>query len=207
MDRRCRGARIRGVAVRRAHDFASLAVLAVAVIAGCAESTAAPRPARPAEVSAHGITAELPLGWQRAPSSLTPQLTDPREVLSVGTFPLRYRPLGCDHMPTSALEDLGPGDALITLMERGLDPVSTWPDFPARPAHFGPELGGPSEASACAPGARFSDHWFTFTDSNRHFHVLVAFGPDASEEVHRQAWGILDSLRIAPDMPDWRSSG
>ena len=82
------------------------------------------------------------------------------------------------------------------------------PDFPARPSHFGPELGGPSEASACAPGAHFSDHWFGFSDGGRHFHVLVAFGPQASAEVQRQAWAILDGLRVDPGVaPDWQSSG
>jgi hypothetical protein len=51
---------------------------------------------------------ELPPGRQRATVSLTPGLVDPREVLSVATFPLRYRPTRCDHVPGSALEDLGP---------------------------------------------------------------------------------------------------
>jgi hypothetical protein len=185
----------------------ALAALVSVAIAGCAQSSGAPSTEHFDRVVAHGVAAELPPGWKRAISSLTPHLTDPREVLSVGTFPLRYRPVGCDHMPSSALEDLGPGDALITLEERGLDPTSTWPDFPARPSHFGPELGGRSEASDCVPGARFTDHWFGFTDAGRHFHVLVAFGPEASAEVQRQAWGILDSLRIDPDMPDWQSSG
>jgi hypothetical protein len=158
----------------------------------------------------HGIAVELPPGWQRATVSLTPNLEDPRAVLSVGTFPLRYRETDCEHVPTSALEDLGPGDAFVTLEERGLDPHSTWPpDFPPRPAHFGPQLGAPNaDASECAPGARFTNHWFGFTDSGRHFHVLVAFGPTASATVQRQAWQILDSLKIDPRVrPDWRSSG
>jgi hypothetical protein len=111
-------------------------------------------------------------------------------------------------MPGSALEDLGPGDAFVTLEERGLDPGSTWIGFPARPAHFGPELGGPSEAGACTPGTHFTDHWFTFSDAGRHFHVMVAFGPRASTDVQRQAWAILDGLRVDPSVvPDWRSSG
>ena len=111
-------------------------------------------------------------------------------------------------MPGSALEDLGPRDAFVTLLERGLDPSSTWSDFPARPARFGAALGVPSEASQCVPTARFTDHWFGFTDGGRHFHVLVAFGPDAPAEVQRQAWEILDRLRIDPAVrPDWPSSG
>src|SRR3954454_9910860 len=156
----------------------------------------------------HGIAVTLPPGWQRATTSLTPSLSDPREVLSVGTFALRYRETGCAHMPTSALEDLGPADAFITLEERGLDPSSKWTDFPQRPAHFGPELGGRSEASECAPTARFTDHWFGFTDGGRHFHVLVAFGPNAPDAAKAAAWRVLDSLQInAGVKPDWHATG
>ncbi|WP_028065745.1 hypothetical protein [Solirubrobacter soli] len=165
------------------------------------------RPAAVAE-GARGVSVELAAGWQAAPASLTPNLTDPREVLAVGTYPLRFRETACAHMPGSALEDLGPTDALVTVQERGVDPGSSWSDFPARPAHFGPELGAASEASACAPGTRFTDHWFRFSQGDRHFHVLVAFGPQASPAVQAQAWATLDRLRIDPAMtPDWRSSG
>jgi cation diffusion facilitator CzcD-associated flavoprotein CzcO len=107
----------------------------------------------------------------------------------------------------SALEDMGPADAFVTLLERGRDPGSTWPDFPERPTHFGPGLGGPSEASACVPGARFRDHWFGFTAGGRHFHADVAFGPGAGAETRAQAWAILDSLRVDPrQTPDWRAT-
>jgi len=207
-------------------------VIALAV-AGCAETAAAPEqarraapqqarqaasrqaglaappePASPMTVRAHGLTAELPPGWLAASESLTPHLTDPREELAVGTYPLRYRQTECAHMPGSALEALGPGDAFVTLEERGLGVPDGAADFPSRPARFGPALGGPSEAGACAPGAHFIDHWFGFSDGGRHFHVLVAFGPQASAEVQRQAWAILDGLRVDPGVtPDWQSSG
>ena len=187
-------------------------VVALAV-AGCAETAAAPPQARQsappvASVQAHGLTAELPRGWQAATESLTPHLTDPREEIAVATFPLRYRETGCAHVPGSALDDLGPGDAFVTLQERGLGVPDGAADFPPRPAHFGPELGGPSEASACAAGAQFADHWFGFSDGGRHFHVMVAFGPQATAEVQRQAWAILDGLAVDPGVvPDWRSSG
>jgi hypothetical protein len=58
------------------------------------------------------------------------------------------------------------------------------------------------------PAARFSDHWFGFTDAGRHFHVLVAFGPAASAATQTQAWQILDGLRVDPAVrPDWPSAG
>jgi hypothetical protein len=157
---------------------------------------------------AHGVSVELPQGWRHADVSLTPHLRDPREVLAVGTFPLRYRPTACAQVAGSALEDLGPKDALVVLEERGLDPSSSWPDFPPRPKNFGPALGGPSEASACVPRARFSDHFFGFTADGRHFHAEVAFGPKASNATKTEAWTILDGMTVDPKVrPDWRSSG
>ena len=51
-------------------------------------------------------------------------------------------------MPGSALEALGPGDAFVTFEERGLGVPDGEADFPARPARFGPDLGGPSEVGA-----------------------------------------------------------
>ena len=152
----------------------------------------------------HGLAVELPPGWHRATEPLTPTLTDPREVLAVATFPLHYRETGCAHIAGSALEGLAPAGAFVTLLERGYGETH----LPPRPAKFGPELGGPSEASECVPDARFTDHWFQFSDGGRLFHVDVAFGPDTPESVRRQAWAILDGLRVDPNVkPDWESSG
>lgn len=153
-----------------------------------------------------GMSAELPPGWRQARERLTPQLTDPREVLALGTFPLRAEAGECGHMPTGALEDLGPGDAFVTLQERGRGRATL--DFPPRPERFGPHLGDRSEAGECVPGARFTDHWFGFSDAGRRFHVLVAFGPEASEERRAEAWRALESLRIDPGLrPDWDDAG
>jgi hypothetical protein len=185
-------------------------IVVALAMAGCAETAAEPQQARQAAITvrAHGLTAELPAGWQDASESLTPHLTDPREELAVGTYPLSYRQTGCAHMPGSALEALGPGDAFVTLEERGRGVPDGAASFPPRPARFGPALGGASEAGACAPGTHFSDHLFGFSDGGRHFHVLVAFGPQASAQVQRQAWAILDTLRVDPGVvPDWQSAG
>lgn len=192
--------------------FLRLAACAVVlvVIAGCGETahevSPASTPPPVTEVSQHGLFVALPAGWQAAPSSLTPHLTDPREELAVATFPLRYHEGGCAHMPVSALQDLGPRDAFVTLQERGIG--ATENGFPARPGHFGPALGGTSEAQQCTPSGRFGDHWFTFRDAGRFFHVLVAFGPDVPADVRTRAWAILDSLRVDPAVvPDWHSAG
>jgi hypothetical protein len=198
-------------AARRATAVTALAMSAGLLAAGCGEQ-ASRATARQADdvvfAASRGLTVDLARGWQATPASLTPHLDDPREVLSVATFPLRYRPTDCAHVAGSALEDLGPADAFITLQERGTDAGSSWADFPPRPGHFGPHLGGASEASACVPSARFVDHWFGFTDGGRHFHVEVAFGPEASAATRNQAWAVLDSLHVDPSvLPDWPSAG
>ena len=113
-------------------------------------------------------------------------------------------------MASSALEDLGPTDAFVTIQERGLNPGASWEGFAPRPEHFGPRPEDGSEAPECAPGTPFSDHWIWFTDRGRHFHVRVAFGPQASAETQDEAWDMLDSLRVDPRVrPDWdsRASG
>jgi hypothetical protein len=180
-------------------------LLAAFAISGCGAAPASkPEPVTHRE---HGLAVELPVGWQTAEESLTPELGDPRERLSAGTFPLRYRGLGCAHMPSSALADIGPRDAFLTLQERGVDPGSDWEGFPPRPQHFGPLPHDASEASNCVRDPRFTDHWIWFTDGGRHFHLLVAFGTQASAATRQQTWSILDSLVVDPEVrPDWSST-
>ncbi|HWK27632.1 MAG TPA: hypothetical protein VNS09_13775 [Solirubrobacter sp.] len=156
-----------------------------------------------------GYTVTVPDGWYRAADTLTPNLDDPREVLTVATFPLHYREGKCAQFPSSALSDMGTTDVLLTVQERGTDPRSRWHDFPPRPAEFRFQPGQGSEAVDCVSGpVRFVDHWFRFTDGGRHFHVEVALGTAAPEAARRAAYAILDSLRIDPNVtPDWTSSG
>jgi hypothetical protein len=185
----------------------ALGILGSLALCGCGAAATATSPALPITPLGHGLSVQLPPGWQAADASLTPHLTDPREEMSVGTFPLRYRDADCSQFPSGALEQLGPADAFVTLQERGQDPRSTWPDFPPRPAEFGPQLGGGSEVEQCVPSVSFADHWFGFTDAGRHFNALVVFGADASDQVKAQAWSVLDSLRVDPRVaPDWHAT-
>jgi hypothetical protein len=172
---------------------AACAVVAILVLAGCDDHKATT--ARRTQAG-HGLTVELPPGWHASGVSLTPNLSDPREVLAAASYPLRYRPHACAQVPVSALEDLGQGGAFVELEERRAGPQDP-SEFPPRPAHFGPSLGGPSEASACAPGVHMSEHWFGFTDHGRHFYGRVAFGPAASKDTQDDAWGLLNSLKVA----------
>lgn len=175
------------------------ALLASALLAGCSGAAEPPRTL----AEGRGLTAELPEGWRATDTNLTPGLGDPRQAFAAATYPLRHRPTECAHVPGRALEDLGPHDALVELEERGQGVRAA-----GRPERFGPSLGGRSEAYACVPRASFREHWFEFGDGGRHFHVRVAFGPQAPADVQEEAWSILDSLRVDPAAtPGWRSAG
>jgi hypothetical protein len=52
------------------------------------------------------------------------------------------------------------------------------------------------------------DYYFGFGDAGRAFHVLVAIGRSAPLDVRRQAFRVLDTLQVDPQVkPRWRSSG
>jgi hypothetical protein len=155
-----------------------------------------------------GYSLRFPATWQRAERAVTP-LTDPREILSLGTFPLRYRPTNCDAFAGSARDDLGPADAFLTIQERGFDRNSEWLDFEPRPERFGPTPENANMAEpACGDRPGTDVRWFNFTDAGRHFHVLVVSGPDAPPELQQDAWRILNTLHLDPDTkPDWHASG
>jgi hypothetical protein len=184
------------------------AVLASALAAACGGASAPPKPAPATPYSAHGLTVSLPSGWRVAPRSLTPHLIDPRERLSVGTFPLRFRETECAQFPGSALADLGARDALLTLQERG---NHTTVRVPPRPARFGGDAGTVhlSEAHACTPGGgHFADRWLEFSDGGRNFYALIAFGPQATKATRAQTWRILNGLRVDPSVrPTWPNAG
>jgi hypothetical protein len=163
---------------------------------GARRPAAAASIAAPVESREHHFTASLPAGWHLARRSLTPNLSNPVEILSAGTMPeLRARDGDCAHMPVGAIEQMGPRDALVTIFER-----SGEPRFPDRPPRFTlPGRAGQSEAIPCAHTAtRLDDYWFGFRDANRGFHVLVVLGHDAPPERRAEALALLDSLRFEP---------
>jgi hypothetical protein len=208
----------------------AVAAIVIAAVAGCSDAT--PREVRH-EMAARatgagsqtvldrrwGYRVTLPSGWHRATRSLTPNVTDPVEILAVATFPL---PSGESLCGTSgALARVRPRGALVTLQERGIGAYGG-PDFPPRPDRFGsdPRLPGRSEWPYCAairPGGRRStqirpvpmlDYYFGFGDAGRAFHALVAVGKSAPDRVREQAFQILDSLRFDPTVkPTWHTSG
>jgi hypothetical protein len=207
-----------------------VAAIAILALVGCGEATHArarhDRPARASQVGWQsyesrrwGYRVIFPAGWHRATHSLTPNITDPVEILSVATFPLRTGQALCG--VAGALARVRPAGALVTIQERGIGAYGG-PDFPPRPVRFqpNPQLPGRSEWPYCAavrPGQRrwsprrpvpMLDYYFGFGDAGRAFHVLVAIGRTAPKSVRSQAFWILDRLWLDPSVkPRWRSSG
>jgi hypothetical protein len=138
-------------------------------------------------VRAHGVELQLEPGWQAAERSLTPTLMNPRELLSVGTMPMR--PGACATVPRRAIAAMGPGDALITIQERdGARPE----DFPPRPQSFRVHPGvGNFE---CAP-QDLKVAPFIFREAGRYFYALVVIERGAPI---REAEAILDSFEAQP---------
>lgn len=185
---------------------AVLAVASAGLLAACGEQgsrlanragSAGPTTYRSAE---WGYRVSFPSGWRRAHGRLSPKVTNPREILSLGTFPLRYRPTDCEAFAGSAQQDVGPRDAFLTIQESS----ARSPDlFSLRPRRFGPTAKAPGQPEAVKPieagSCPHSDalvHWFPFRDAGRAFYVLFAYGRSAPRELRAEAYGILDSLRF-----------
>lgn len=159
--------------------------------------------------SDRGFSIAYPARWHRATESLTPILSDPKEMISVGTYVLRPGGM-CAQYPSQAIEDLGPTDAMVTVQEdQALRPQQSearsavYLRFPPRPSHFGPDSGhGQDESPGCVHQPKeFFHRWIPFRDQGRTFYAYVAMGTDVDPAVAREAWGILDSLKLDP--PPW----
>jgi hypothetical protein len=183
--------------MRRAPVTAAVIVAACIAVAACGGSAQRPAPTVPAATaySAHGLTVALPSGWRVARTTLTPNLADPRERLTVATFPLSARRNRCAQFP-AALSDVGPRDAFVTVQEQSR---STRMLFPQRPTRFGASTGTAlTEASACSPDTPSAKRWMSFSDHGRNFYALVAWGPAATLATRDAAFRILDGLRVTP---------
>ena len=128
--------------------------------------------------------------WFRAEESLTPDLGDPKELVSLGTFPLEYRESDCAHLPGSAFEDMGLTDAFVTIQERQGGDLS---DYQPRPLDLQRTFLQPSEGFECAP-SDVRVYWMPFRDDSRAFYGLVAFGLGASAKTQEAAWAVMNSF-------------
>jgi hypothetical protein len=143
----------------------------------------------------------VPDGWVVADENLTPWLSSPTEILSLGTFPLRVSEHPEDGLriwdapvAPAALADMTADDVFLSLQERegGLDRG----DLP-RPESFrsdacDPEIG-------CGTGdVPFQAWWTAFEDGGRGFYLTVAIGDDVSPSMRDAIWDVADSLVFVP---------
>jgi hypothetical protein len=150
----------------------------------------------------HEFSITHPSSWNRAEQSLTPLLSDPLEIFSVGTQELRPGGELCAHMPDNALADMGPADAFVTIQEEQ-ELHDEGETYPPRPLHFGDTEDFDLDHGAgveCVP-PHLQAGWMNFEDGGRAFYVLAVAGPDASEQTVDQIWAVLDSLEAKDAAP------
>jgi hypothetical protein len=147
--------------------------------------------------SENSFSVAYPSDWTRARENLTPNLSDPLEILSLGTYPLRPGGTSCAEFPGNAVSNLGANDAFITLQEQKPGHPSSF--FEPRPTSFGPTDGQSNDefSAGCVNGqTAFEHHWIPFTDQGRNFYAYVALGADVSDSTRAEPWAILDSLQF-----------
>jgi hypothetical protein len=143
---------------------------------------------------------KYPPDWQLAARVLTPHLSDPHEVLALGTFPMQAADHNCAHIPVNALEQMARTDGFIWITERTGTAEMPASNFGLRPTVIGPRTGADAnqgDLSAClnhplAGTARA----ISFDDHDRHFTITYALGSDVSPQRRSDLLRILNSFRV-----------
>jgi hypothetical protein len=136
-----------------------------------------------------------PSDWTRADSDLMPNLG--WRSLTLATFPIRSGESQCAHMPTNALQDLGPEDSLISIFAAGQSALSgagLWPETGFDDTVFPAAARGGTGAQVCADRPDLEVHWGAWELAGEGLYVLVAFGADVDAEQRTQTWNVLSSL-------------
>ena len=141
----------------------------------------------------HRFSIGYPETWYRSRQSLTPELVDPQEIVSLATFDPIYRESSCAHMPSSGLEDIGPGDAFVSIQEGSPKEVEA---FRPRPEDF-EQSAEPEQNFMCTPET-VELYWLNFRDAGRAFYAIVALGNEVAAETRAEAWDVLNSFEPQP---------
>jgi hypothetical protein len=143
-----------------------------------------------------GFELTFPSAWMRAETVLTPALTEPREILSVGTV----RPVAnggssaCAQHPVETMARVGPRDAFVTIQER-TNQVSG--EMVAGPPQMAGVRADDSELPACLHrSVPFKTYWMPFQLGGRGFYANAAVGDDVPPEGRAELQAVLDSLRV-----------
>jgi hypothetical protein len=150
------------------------------------------------------LTVTHPDDWAVAEDNLTPWLSSPTEILSLGTFPLRVSSDPDDGLrlfdapvAPSAIDDMTAQDAFVSV-QGGAEAEG----FDDRPQTFRQDdcrtsIVGCGDYPIEVP---FQAWWIPFVDHGRGFYLFVAIGNDASPELVDQTWAVADSLRFYPSV-------
>src|SRR5205809_4300517 len=97
-----------------------------------------------------GFSVTVPPGWQVAAEPLNTWVSDPHEILSMGTYTLRPggHAVADFQLPSRVVEDMGPDDLFIWLNER-TQPSRGLPD---RPGTFSPQAFCEHGSENCVAG-------------------------------------------------------
>jgi hypothetical protein len=143
-----------------------------------------------------GVSGAYPAGWHHK-RALT-NLADPREVLTIATFPLREGSDAGECGPSHAIEDMPRDGALLWLLEYRPARGDPWAevdreDFPAKPARFELRRSRLAPGTSCFAGPGSTA---TFSAADRPFQLLVTFGSRPADARLEEVKTIVDSFRF-----------
>jgi len=182
----------------------AVAVCAAAALIGSGPSGGSDVSLRPIASAHYGFEGLLPVGWQRSGERLVPLLM-PREVVSIGTFPMPAGGGGnCGREPVAAIRRMRRGDALISIQEytvtARMRPLAGG-SFPPKSSQLGLDqlrfgrvariTGAPRD-----PGVPVTWATIPFSESGRAFDALVYFRGRPSAALRRAASRALAELRF-----------
>jgi hypothetical protein len=142
----------------------------------------------------------IPAGWFRARRNLTPELLEPREILSVATYPLRYQRrarCGIPGCPTPALNGFRATDILMSIQERRHARTTT-EDVAIDLKRRQTDLGGKGN---CTHGRVAWYAFEAFAEAGRSLYVFVVVGTRAPATARADLKRVLGSLRFSPRKP------
>jgi hypothetical protein len=178
------------------------ALLAGLILSSCGADEPRRAPAAPTGMTRYtderrGFEVTFPSGWRRADTILTPHLTAPHEILSVGT--VEPVPNGetsaCAQHPVATMERVGPRDVFVTIQERGKAISSEMRPGPPQLDEVAPD---DSELPACiGHGVPFRTYWMPFQAGGRGFYANAAVGDDVTPAGRAELQAVLDSFDVS----------
>jgi hypothetical protein len=160
------------------------------------EAVAAAAPAGTTRFSdeRRGFEVTFPSGWRRADTVLTPRLSAPSEILSVGTVdPVpNDESSACAQHPVETMERVGRGDVFVTILESAVSG-----EMQSGPPRLDAVVPDDSEAPAClGRDVPFRTYWMPFKVNGRGFYANAAVGDDVPPAGRAELQAVLDSFTV-----------